>query len=257
MVRLECARPTCTRRAQTAGLCKQHYWAATRNVPTGLVDAAPVRAHIKALADAGISGKRLGALIGSSQTSIWRIGRQEKVLASTAAKIMAIQLPQRPFDIAADSAMTPVIGTRRRLQALQVAGYTTAYLASRLSVQRRAVVEIMSQEYVTAKVAREVADLFDELQLIPGPNVVTRNRSLRKGWVPALAWDEDSIDDPAAKPHKPTNPFRRLSAEEFLEEYEDFRLRGLSNKEIAEHMGIRYDSLQTRLRRYQQKENVA
>lgn len=235
----KCAKPTCTRREQNGGLCRQHYKLATRNKPTGLVDAKPTVEHIKKLSKAGISGKRLGQLVGMPQASIWRIQHQEQVLASTAAKILAIQ---PDINLAAPAAMVDSTGSGRRVQALQVLGYRTQDIADKCGVRRETIVDVPQQRFVTAELARKIAGVYEELQMTPGPNKVVRDRSLRKGWAPPMAWNEFSIEDPEAEPN--------LGEEgSFIDFLADAEMLGLSHVRMAEVLGITVGSLRTRIRR--------
>jgi hypothetical protein len=48
--------------------------------------------------------------------------------------------------------------------------------------------------------AGQVARVYDELAMTPGPSTRARDAAARRGWVPPLAWDDDEIDDPQARP---------------------------------------------------------
>lgn len=240
----KCAKPSCSRMEQNGGLCRPHYALATRDLPTGKVDPAPVADHIKNLAEAGISNARLGQLCDIPQNNIWAIasGRRKFVFARTAAKILSIPLPAAVWSEAKDGCPVPVIGTQRRLRALMAIGYPSRDLAERLSMQQCVVVGVSSgrRAYVTARVARDVAALFDKLQMTQGPSAQSRRRAAAKGWRPPLAWDEDEID-------KPTKPRRKfLSDEEFASQYEKWQARGYNNVKIAQLMGMSLRSVQRR-----------
>lgn len=245
MSRGNCARyPKCSRKAQTAGLCKQHY-RAEMGGPVKLIDSAPTQEHIKRLAEAGLSGKRLATLVGMRQVSIWRISQQTRVLATTAAKILAID-PGCAQDMAHEGARVPVLGSARRLQALQVLGYTTADLSGRLGIGRRAINSIVNEQvFVTAKVARDIAALYEKLQLTNGSSEITKRRSLKKGWFSPWAWDD--IDDPDDKPYIPMRGTRE-------EMYTQLKREGLSDRDIAKEIGITNDALSIWLKRQREKE---
>jgi hypothetical protein len=99
----------------------------------------------------------------------------------------------------------PRTGTRRRLQALAAIGWTSTDLAVRLGVDRTAVSENMRYEGpVLVTTAARTRALYDELSMTPGPSAIARARALAKGWAPPLAWDDDTIDDPKAKPYRQT-----------------------------------------------------
>lgn len=53
---------------------------------------------------------------------------------------------------------------------------------------------------VTVARWREVCEVYDRLSMTPGPSAHTAGWAAKRGYAPPLAWDEDSIDDPAARP---------------------------------------------------------
>lgn len=235
---MKCARPSCPRQEQTAGLCKPHYALATRGMPTGKVDVAPVIEHIKALATAGVSNARVGKLTGIPQNNIWQIvnGHRQFVFASTAAKILAIPPPHVAWSLASDGALTPLVGSQRRLRALMAFGYPGRMLARQIGVQHAVINKITAgnQKHVTARVARAIAELFDELQLTPGPSQISRRRAAVRGWALPLAWDEDSIDDPNAEPEELGSTHTTQ-----LEQYRELRYLGFDSRTICERLGLK------------------
>lgn len=96
------------------------------------------------------------------------------------------------------------LGTARRLRALQAIGWTVNDLAGRLGVHESRIRQL-ANEYrggtVTERVARQVAQLYRELENMPGPSESVRRRCERRGWAPPIAWDYDTIDDPCATPY--------------------------------------------------------
>lgn len=218
--------------------------------PTGFSDGARARAHIATLKAMGIGTPRIAELSGMPQVTIWRVSNSDRVLARTEARILAIALPSAAHEIAKDGASVALIGTQRRLRALQVAGYTTARLGDLVGIGKRAVVNICSdsQTYVTAEVARRVAALFDDLQATPGGNKTTRARSLAKGWHPALAWDEDAIDDPDAVPH--TSEDRNS---DWYDSYLELLEFGIEPKAAAERVGVPWETAWRRADRNKKK----
>lgn len=178
-----------------------------------LVDAGPVRSHIQTLRSAGIGWIRLAELTGMSTASLKAIvcGRSGKtpvkrVRAATAEKVLAVR--PEPVAQCADGALVDATGTRRRIQALAAVGFTFTSLAPHLSTNRLYVGDIAVADLVMARTARRTAEVYDRLwdadPLQHGATVggVSRARRLaaREGWPPPLAWDDDTIDDPAAVP---------------------------------------------------------
>lgn len=91
-------------------------------------------------------------------------------------------------------------GTRRRVQALHVLGWSGAVLAARLGWTQQRISQLTSgeQTHTHRETAARVARLYEELCMTFGPSTITKARAARKGWMPPLAWD--NIDDPDEKP---------------------------------------------------------
>lgn len=97
-------------------------------------------------------------------------------------------------------------GTRRRLQALTALGYDQKHLAGRLGISRPAIGYLTGSRTSTVHraTAAAAAELYDELSMRVAPAGFTatyaRAVARRNGWPPPLAWDDDTIGDPAARP---------------------------------------------------------
>lgn len=91
-------------------------------------------------------------------------------------------------------------GTRRRLQALAVMGWPTSVLWERLGSSRSYTSALRYADRVHQRTAGKVAALYDELSMVRGPSERASQDAQRKGWPAPLAWDDDTIDDPAARP---------------------------------------------------------
>ena len=100
-------------------------------------------------------------------------------------------------------------GTRRRINALRRLGWPLKELGERLGCSFQHVNALTSRAKVHRSTAAKVAALYDELCMLPGPSPSTAKRAAAKGWAPPLAWSEDSIDDPAARPSTGTRLARQ------------------------------------------------
>jgi transcriptional regulator with XRE-family HTH domain len=179
------------------------------------VAAEPVRAHVRALMAAGLGWKRVAARAEVSSGVMTKLLYGEtargmppsrRIRPDTAARLLAVTA-----DRLADGAVIDGTGTRRRLQALVVAGWPQARLAERLGMNPANFGPlILGQRDPTVATARRMAALYDELwNTAPAPanrwelgaSNRARRHALARGWAPALAWDEDTIDDPAALPN--------------------------------------------------------
>jgi hypothetical protein len=100
-------------------------------------------------------------------------------------------------------------GTRRRFRALIALGWPARTLGDRLGFSSRTnwfltCPDIDDAAPIRASTRTAVRRLYDELSLTkPAPaRQVTRARGIAtaRRWAPPLAWDDDTIDDPAAAP---------------------------------------------------------
>lgn len=92
-------------------------------------------------------------------------------------------------------------GTQRRLLALYRMGWDWRQIGDRLGMDNRNVATLATvRRQVTARRARQVAIVYDELSMTPGPSTRAVRHAERMGWPPPLAWDDDTIDDPDATP---------------------------------------------------------
>lgn len=113
--------------------------------------------------------------------------------------------------------LTDATGVARRLQALAVLGWTSRDLAPLLGVSDARVQHLTNMKYPKAHpdTIAAVRALYDRLSMtVPVDHKTTgrggaavharqRRAAAAKGYLPPLAWDDDTIDDPRAKPHRP------------------------------------------------------
>lgn len=234
------------------GMCSRHYeiWlSANRAVPREIV-----LAHLDRLRDAGFGTRHIADLAGVGFTTVGNIrrGTSQKCFAPIARAILAVNPDQdRP------ARLNPV-GTIRRVQALAAHGYTGDQIAAAIGVRQPNLWKY--QRGIASWVFRDTHDRIDAafrtLSVQPQPTGTSAKRAranaARHGWLPPLAWDLETIDDPAARPLvdaiRPPKPAAVL--EDFRVEYLELRdeLR-LSDAAIAERLGITTDLLGSRLSR--------
>lgn len=183
-----------------------------------LVDSAPVRAHIQALQAAGIGLKRVTALTGVHGGFMTKLlygsprpdgtlrPPAARVKRETADKILALRIGPH---LVADGAKVDATGTRRRLQALVSLGWSQSELGRQLGMSPSNFGKTLRARQVVASTARAVAALYDRLWNTPAPADDHRQRisvsrakrhATLAGWLPPLAWDDETIDDPNYQP---------------------------------------------------------
>ena len=216
-----------------------------------LVDADQLRDHVAMLMAAGMSFQAIAHCAGwTSRNGLADAITHKRVKPRTLARVLAVKLDS---DNRRD-AYTDATGTRRRLQALAVNGWSSYYLAERLGHAHPATVQdIAKGKTLTIRLRTKdaIKDLYEELWDQPGPNVRAANLAKKKGWLPALAWDDDLIDRPE---HEPADVRRRGisggGSGLTLEDIEDARQQGYESAEqIGWRLGVTRDAVQQILSR--------
>jgi transcriptional regulator with XRE-family HTH domain len=231
------------------------------------VDAGPARDHLAALSRAGIGWKRAAELAGLSTGTVSKLlfgkgGRlpSRRIRPETAEAILAVHVAPASLG---QGALVPADGTRRRLQALVAIGWSQARLADRLGMTPSNFGSALGRDRVTAATARTVERLYDDLWNRPPPEPDqhsrisasrARNYARARGWAPPLAWDDDEMDDPDARPadgwQRTGRDTRRCRpAAEVAEDVADLERLGDSREHIAMRLGTDRKSLERALYR--------
>lgn len=210
----KCRCRACTA-ASTAQMRERNRLVAYGRWDTGRVDATPVREHVRMLMANGIGLKRIVKLTGISSATLGKllygvpskgIAPRERVNEDTAAKLLAL----RPDAVGlAEGATVGAVGTHRRVQALACLGYSVSHVAKALAWSPGNFHTVMNRGQVTVKTAKAVRELFEQLWDQPnqaddwhGKAAASRARrsAAARGWAPPMAWDDDEIDNPKARP---------------------------------------------------------
>lgn len=93
-------------------------------------------------------------------------------------------------------------GTRRRIQALWALGHTAAEigLATGGNYSAANVYVIAKRQRVNVRTKAAIDSAYRALADRPGTSIRNRSRAHAAGYAPPLAWDDDTIDDPEARP---------------------------------------------------------
>lgn len=170
------------------------------------VPAAPARAHLLALREAGVGYSQVAKLAGLSPSTVgrllWPVDRPvPSVLAWVADAILGV----RPGTARrAEQARIDGTGTARRVQALVALGWSFIDQAAAIGWGNANYRRLADADLVRPDTARAVARLYDRWSMRPAPDSVkslrARRMAARRGWVPPLAWDDDTIDDHRGRP---------------------------------------------------------
>lgn len=184
----------CPKPQKARGRCDAHYTAARRRGQFGLVEGGPAREHLAKLHDLGWTEEQIGEQSTLSRMGIGRIARRQnrRIRPESEALILAVPLVPPPGDTRRGVDST---GSRRRVQALAWMGWPAAEVAARAGTTRGTLQsEILPTRRISVRLARRIADVYDQLSMIEGPSAQTAAVARRLGFAPALAWDDDAID---------------------------------------------------------------
>lgn len=139
------------------------------------------------------------------------------VRPATACAIAALGPESRLGPSVPDSALISPIGSIRRLQSLAAIGWPQTELCRRLGLVSPPILE--ADRLILAGRARAIAELYRQLWDVPGPSNSAAIRARRHGAVPPAAWDDDTIDDPRARPSGAAYPATPVSRGRGTHEY--------------------------------------
>ncbi|MDO5494303.1 MAG: hypothetical protein Q4G64_01150 [bacterium] len=193
----------CTRRATTrwatcpCDRCRRIASRTTKSARLGLLPASrsdEAWAELDAMLARGWSTAAIASACDVAQPTIDNAVRQRERTGhatsfhyGTAEKILAHGEPTRG-EVSSE-------GSRRRLRALAVMGWTLAELSERSGLHRRTLSTVRADdsEHVKVETAATISALFDSIGLEPGTSEVIARDARAKGWIGPLGWDD--IDD--------------------------------------------------------------
>lgn len=191
---------------------KEYEYKRHRGIPTGLVDAAPVVAHVNRMLDLNWSNNALSAWTRGelSHHSFRKISEGEHATVERRTRRLVMSIPYTlavPDHIDDDMFVAP-LGATRRIQALYAMGWTRESLAPHLSDPSVSIAHVARGAYkrMRAERWRIIDDLYQRIHLTQGPSPIARHRAIANGYAPPLAFD--NIDNPAEEPtcRRYTNP---------------------------------------------------
>lgn len=123
----------------------------------GLVDAAPVRKHLRKLSKAGIGRDTVSDITGIGVTTIdeLRTGKQKNIRSLNAKKILNVG-----FDAMPESALVSIKETRKNVNELKKEGFTERSLAERLGYKSNS---LQLKSKITAKKALRIKRFYNQL----------------------------------------------------------------------------------------------
>lgn len=184
---------------------------------SGLVGAAAAREHVQSLREQGLSLKRIAQLSGVGQGTLSALVYGEPSRARPPLSQVRPDTERRLLTVRFQaSAVAPgrrvdATGTRRRLQALAILGWSVTSLTAGSDLPMRTLRRALITTTVTAETARAIGKLYDQLRAQPAVQRTPREQAVaartqagaqRAGWRGPLAWED--IDNDPDEPDEPT-----------------------------------------------------
>ena len=198
----------------------------------------------------GMSFKAIALTAGwASRNALADAMTRKRVTPRTLARVLAVhpELDNRK------DAYVDATGSARRLQALAVNGWPSRNLAKQLGHKDPATIQHIANgktPTIRLRTKDDIRRLFDELWDQPGPSKRTADIAKARGWLPALAWDDDLIDRPEHRPEDVRRPVRTTWSGITLEDIEEARAQGYGTAEqIGWRLGVSRDTVQQILSR--------
>lgn len=192
-----CHRHGCHRQATTRGWCEPDYRRQVRMRLTGYVDPTPVLHHLRRLRALGWTWEQIGATAHISHSVPYDLAqhRYQRLQKVSADALLAVPLTSRESHRGVGAH-----GTKRRVQALAWMGWPEAEVAARCGVRPKTIAAEIDRGRVSHRLALRVAAVYADLSHVPGPSQVAAGKARSLGHPPPAAWDEDTIDNPRARP---------------------------------------------------------
>lgn len=223
------------------------------------VDAEPVRQHVEALHDSGMSYAYISRVSGVSFETVRRLrgaypGKPPsiQVRPDNAARLFAV----RPhFTRLTPQGHVPNQGALRRIQALRAIGWPVYVLCARSGVSQYTLTHLHRQAAVEKATLREIETLYELLHdQDPRKNGVdkhtvrrVRRHAARSNWAIPAAWTDIDTDDDS-NPLVRTVRFPRAAPkgrqEAVIADTAYLAAFGLTRERIAERIGITWNAIE-------------
>jgi lambda repressor-like predicted transcriptional regulator len=179
-------------------MCSKHYKARLGRGEYGTTDATPVAVHLRALRKLGWSLCAVEELHGLARSNLRRVARgdTDRVRILTARRVLAIPLQRPDLKCSVDA-----LGTRRRVEALGRMGWTARTVSVAVGLKPATLSAMLFRGTVSMATANRVAEFYQQHSEGFGGNARFAAKARSLGYPPPSAWDEDTIDDPEARPN--------------------------------------------------------
>lgn len=163
------------------------------------IDAEPARQHARTLMAQGVGWKRIAVLAAVSQSTVSKLlygtptrnmGPSQRIRPETARAILGVSAQETAL---APSAHVDADLTWQRIRSLHALGYNRTWISTELLGHPSLALQLR-HDYVLARTARAVKELYDRLGDTPAPAGVATTRTLdmarRNGWPRPAEWND-------------------------------------------------------------------
>lgn len=192
-----CTTAGCDSPAETRGYCGSHYRYRLHTGRYGYRDATMAREHVAALRALGWTWAAIGETAGLSSYVAHQLhaGKTRRLLCESEAALLSVPLVRYESHRGVRA-----VGSRRRVQALAWMGWPCWMVEDRVGCARRTLTRELSRGRISTRLAHRIADVYEELSGQRGPSRVAAGKARGLRFAPPAAWDEETIDDPHARP---------------------------------------------------------
>lgn len=163
-------------------------------------DAEPVTQHLRQIFASGAGWEQTATAAACSKATLSKLlhGQQPKIRRALAERLLSIPVEA----VAHERVPASATGSIRKVRALMAIGHPCTRIRQEAGLDRTVICQLVNAqtESVLASTTHKVNSAYRRLSEQSGPSVRNRNRALREHWAPPAAWDDDTIDNPAAHP---------------------------------------------------------
>lgn len=165
-----------------------------------LVDAEPVRKHLQLLIANGDALSVLAEQLGRPRSTLASLAnnKRHRITRVLADDILAI----RPGRASAHNRSVLAVGATRRMRALVALGHPVRTIAETADIEYSTASYLLNGHPATIhyELTQRVDRAYRLLSETTGTHVRSLRRAQREAFAPPAAWDDDTIDDPQARP---------------------------------------------------------
>ena len=222
------------------------------------VPVGPVLAHIDELSAAGMADRQIVKAAGTTLAELYKMRHsRQRVRPGTAARYLAVRLDLHALD---PKAFLPARGGSRRLQGLRAIGWPNPQLSDRTGLHLDTMSRIHNSPYVWASSLIRIHEVYEDLHdqdptrygVLPWVAERGRRDAHARNWAVPAAWTDIDTDE------KPNPYIRRMGYQyapdqrpqlETVDETRHLAAGGATREEIAERLGMAWNSIEQAHRR--------